>query len=89
MGKSCMNGIRDFQRNGKSVALEKVNQRSRIKGFFRLCPTLSWATGDYRKILIICPLFYRISCKFNSMSENKLPTGFIQNKLILCLNSYD
>ena len=68
------NGIEDFQWNGKIVALKKVNRRSCLKGFSRLCPTLSGATGDFRKILIIHPLFYRISCNFNSMSGNKLPT---------------
>ena len=65
---------------------KKVNRR---KGFSRPCPTLSGATGDFRKILIIRPLFYRISCNFNSMFGNKLRTGFIQIKLILGLNSYD
>ena len=44
---------------------------------------------DVRKILIIRLSFYRMSCNFNSMSGNKLPTGFIQIKLILGLNSYD
>ena len=47
------------------------------------------ATGDVRKILIIRRLFYRISCNFNSMSVNKLATGFIQMKLILGLNSFE
>ena len=50
---------------------------------------LSGTTGDVRKILIIRPLFYRIPCNSNNMSGNKLPTGFIQIKLILGLNSYD
>ena len=47
------------------------------------------ATGDVRKILILRPLFYRIPNNFNSMSGNKLATGFIQMKLTLGLNSYD
>ena len=50
---------------------------------------LSGATGDVREILIIRPLFYRMSCNFNSMSGNKLPTEFIDIKLILGSNSYD
>ena len=60
-----------------------------MKGFSRPYPRLSGATGDVRKILIIRLLFDRISCNFNSMSRNKLPTGFIQIKLLLGLNSYD
>ena len=59
------------------------------KRILQAYPTLSGATGDVRKILMIRPLFYRISCYFNSFSGNKLPTGFIQIKLILGLNSYD
>ena len=75
--------------NRKRVALKKVNRRSLKKGFSRPCSTLSGATGDVRKILIIRPLFYRISCNLNSISGNKLPTGFIQIKLKLGLDSYD
>ena len=52
---------RRFQRNGKRVAL-KEGQTTELnqKDSQRQYPTLSGATGDVRKILIIRPLFYRI-----------------------------
>ena len=49
--------------------------------------------GDRQCSSIILHYFSSIihyfSCNFNSMSGNKLPTGFIQIKLTLGLNSYD
>ena len=65
---------RKFSTELEESGAKKGQQTEQIKGFSRLCPMLSGATGDVRKILIIRPLFYRISCNFNSMSGNKLPT---------------
>ena len=62
-------------------------------------PGLFWTWSEISKTCFATRLIYgcgtdtgllnRISCYFNSMSGNKLPTGFIQIKLILGFNSYD
>ena len=54
--------------------LKRSTDGAEKKGLSRPCPKLSGATGDVRKILTICPLFYRISCNCNRMSGNEMPT---------------
>ena len=50
-------------------AKRRSNNGAEYKDSQRQYPTLSGATGEVCKILIIRPLFYRISCNFNCMSE--------------------
>ena len=77
MASKIFNGIgRLWRSKGRLTMLNK-------SVFSRPCPLLSGATGDARGILIISPLYYEISCNYDSISRNKLPTEFIQIKLLL------
>ena len=80
---------RRFSMQREESGAKKGQPMKLNKRILQTLPYVTGATGDVRKILIIRPLIYRISCNFNSMSRNKLPTGFIQIKLISGLNFYD